>query len=309
MDGTKQLDQESVLRVSEVVIVTGPSGAGRSTAIHALEDFGFEAIDNMPLSLVPRLFSGPPTERPIVIGVDARTRDFSTERLWATIDEVSGDPNTDLTLVYIDCGTETLIRRYSETRRRHPLSENGTLLSGIEKEHALLEGLKERADVLVDTTHFSPHDLRAELARWFSKETRSGLSLSVQSFSYKRGTPRGIDMVVDCRFLRNPHWVPDLRGMTGLDPQVAAYVTDDSHFEAFFDRLVDFVLPLLPAYRDEGKAYFSIGLGCTGGQHRSVFVAEALAKRLAEQEWQVSIRHRELERRHGEDRPNQAGLP
>lgn len=279
--------------------MTGPSGAGRSTAIHALEDFGFEAIDNLPISFLERLFAGDTGTRPIAIGVDARTRDFSAGALWQALDALSANPALSVNLVFMDCATDTLLRRFSETRRRHPLAPQDTPLAGIEQELALLAPLRERADVLVDTTEMSPHDLRAELARWFGQEKGVGLSVSVQSFSYKRGTPRSADMVIDCRFLSNPHWQEGLRPLTGLDTPVVDHVRRDARYALFFDKTLDLVRLLLPAYLSEGKSYFTIAFGCTGGKHRSVAVAQAISKQLAEDGWQVSIRHRELERMHG----------
>ncbi len=283
-------------RPQKVVLVTGPSGAGRATAIHALEDLGFEAIDNLPLTLLPRLLSGPPMGRPLALGMDVRNRDFSVTGLIEVSDIIAREAVFDCSLVYLDCDMEVLLRRYSETRRRHPLAPDENPQAGIEREVELLAALRARADILIDTTRFSPHDLRAELARWFHKTPERGLAVSVQSFSYKRGVPLGLDMVLDCRFLRNPHWREELRAGTGLDHAVAEHVAGDARFAPFIDKVLDLLDLLLPAYRDEGKSYFSLGLGCTGGQHRSVFVAETVAKALARRGWQVSIRHRELDR-------------
>jgi RNase adapter protein RapZ len=280
-----------------ILIITGPSGAGRTTAIRALEDLGFEAIDNLPLSFFPRLFAGPPLDRSVVVGLDVRSREFGVDRLIAVLDEVAELAGRRPMLVYVDCDTDTLIRRYSETRRRHPLSPNETPDAGIGRERALLAPLKERAEVLVETSQMTPHDLRAEMARLFGPDdARGDLAIEVQSFSYTRGTPRGVDMVIDVRFLRNPHWDQGLRPMNGRDPEVARFVTGDPKFGPFYARLVELLRFLLPAYRAEGKSYFGIGLGCTGGKHRSVAVTEALSKTLAEDGWQVSIRHRDLER-------------
>ncbi len=282
----------------DIVLITGPAGAGRSTAIRALEDFGFEAIDNLPLSLMPRLVAGPPVTRPLVVGVDPRNRDFSVSALIDLLAELGKRPGCRPALAYIDCAPGVLIARYSETRRRHPSSPRETPRIGIEREIELLAPLKERADVLIDTTAMTPHDLRAELGRWFAPEDAgSGLAVNLQSFAYPRGLPRGADMVIDCRFLRNPHWEPALRGETGLADAVAEHVRADPNFPGFFDRLSEMLLFLLPAYRAEGKSYFSVALGCTGGRHRSVAIVEALAKTLAQNGWQVSIRHRDLERR------------
>lgn len=280
-----------------LVLVTGPSGGGRSTAVKALEDIGFEAIDNIPLTLLPRLLDGPPIGRPMALGIDVRNRDFSTVALVETIDTLSADIGLDVQLLYLDCSADVLVRRYSETRRRHPLASAETPVQGIEREIDLLVPVRARADILIDTTEMTPHDLRAEIENWFGVKTAQRLAVSVQSFSYKRGIPRGVDMILDCRFLRNPYWQPDLRSKTGKDAAVTAFIEDDPRFAAFFAKVHDLVAMLLPAYADEGKSYLSIAFGCTGGQHRSVAVAEKLANALAASEWQVSKRHRELERR------------
>jgi len=283
--------------LQDVAIVTGPSGAGRSTAINALEDLGFEAIDNLPMPLLERLFAGGAHDRPLAVGIDARTRDFGADTLMATVESLTSIPQLNVSLVYVDCDTDTLLRRFSETRRRHPLAPNETPLVGVERERALLGSLRERADVLVDTTQMTPHELRAEIWRWFGRgDGAADMAVSVQSFSFKRGTPRGADMVLDCRFLRNPHWKPELKAMTGEQPQVAEFVTADPLYQPFYDKSLDMLELLLPAYKAEGKSYFTLALGCTGGQHRSVCVAERLSNGLANAGWQVSIRHRELER-------------
>lgn len=281
----------------DIVIVTGPAGAGRTTAIRALEDFGFEAIDNLPLSLLPRLVAGPPMARPLAVGADPRNRDFEIGALVALLDDIGARPGCRPVLLYIDCAPGVLIARYSETRRRHPSSPHSSPHVGIERETKLLAPLRDRADVLIDTSAMTPHELRAELARWFAPaDSNPGLAVTLQSFAYPRGLPRGADMVIDCRFLRNPHWDRALRGQDGRDAAVAAYVAADPAWNAFYGRLADLLAFLLPAYQAEGKSYFCLGLGCTGGKHRSVAVTEALAKTLAQGGWQVSIQHRDLER-------------
>lgn len=280
-----------------LVLVTGPSGAGRATAIRALEDLGFEPIDNLPLSLVPRLLDGPPLGRPVALGIDVRNREFSVGALSELADMLTRRPDVRAELLFLDCQPAELIRRYGETRRRHPFLTAPTPELAVEAEIELLQPIRARADVLIDTTGLSPHDLKAELARWFGSETTDRLAVSVQSFSYKRGVPHGLDMLFDCRFLRNPYWDPALRDLTGLDPAVAAFVQNDSRYVAFIQKISDLLLFLLPAYVDEGKSHVAIGFGCTGGQHRSVVVAEMMAKALAAHGWQVSKRHRELERR------------
>lgn len=280
-----------------LVLVTGPSGAGRSTAIHALEDLGYEAIDNLPMSLIPRLLDGPPLPRPIALGLDVRNRDFNATALIELVDLLTRDPRVTLELLYLDCAQPELIQRFSQTRRRHPLAPAETPTEGIEREIDLLAPIKARADHLIDTTDMTPHDLKADIGRWFDASPTARLAVSVQSFSYKRGIPRGVDMIFDCRFLSNPHWVAALRDLDGRDPAVVAHIESDPRFALFFFKLRDLIEMLLPAQLDEGKAHLSIGFGCTGGQHRSVAVAEKLARTLAEAGWPVSKRHRELERR------------
>lgn len=279
-----------------LVLVTGPSGAGRSTAIHTLEDIGYEAIDNMPLSLLPRLLQGPALSTPLALGVDTRNREFSTPALLECIEELGLRSDVHFEVLYLDCSDEVLLRRFSETRRRHPMARDEDPLRGIAREKILFEKVRDRAHVLIDSSDLSPHDLRAEITRMFSLEEAQRLAVSIHSFSYKRGLPRSADMVFDCRFLRNPHWEAELRAGTGQDADVARYVADDPRYDDFLRRVIELCQSLLPAYRDEGKAHFSIAFGCTGGRHRSVAVTEATAQALALGGWQVSCRHRELER-------------
>jgi UPF0042 nucleotide-binding protein len=280
-----------------LVFVTGPSGAGRTTAIRVLEDLGYEGIDNIPLSLVPHLIDGAPAGRSIALGLDVRNRDFNATALIELIDRLTRDPRVALQVVYLDCAPAELIRRFSETRRRHPLAPSETPSLGVEREIDLLAPIRARADHLIDTSELNPHDLKAELAQWFEPGPSGRLAVSVQSFSYKRGVPRGMDMIFDCRFLANPHWSPDLRPLDGRDPRVESFVRDDPRFPEFYQKVRDLLLFLLPAQLDEGKAHLAIGFGCTGGQHRSVAIAELVGNALAEAGWPVSKRHRELERR------------
>jgi UPF0042 nucleotide-binding protein len=278
-----------------IVLVTGPSGAGRSLAIDVLEDLGFEAIDNLPLSLVPRLTDGPPLTRPLALGLDTRNRDFSVDALIDLIDHLHRAPRPQAETLYLDCSAEVLVRRYSETRRRHPLAPDDAPIEGIRRELDLLVPVRARAEHLIDTTDLTPHQLRAELEARFGSPGGRPMALSVQSFSYRRGLPRGVDMVFDARFLSNPHWQPDLRDRDGRDPAVAAHVEADPRFAPFFARIEELVLSLLDAYVAEGKSSLTIAFGCTGGRHRSVALAERLAQALADRGWQVSKRHRELE--------------
>lgn len=281
-----------------LMLVTGPSGAGRSTAVNALEDLGYEVIDNLPLSLLPPLLNVMP-DRPLALGLDVRNRDFSVDGLIAVIDNLSERLGDQAQVLYLDAAEDTLLRRYSETRRRHPLAAAGPPQSAIAREKELLGPIRSRADYLIDTTIMSPHELRAEIDALFAPGEGRVLGLTVHSFSYKRGLPRGLDIVLDCRFLRNPHWDASLRRKDGRDAQVAAYVAEDPRFAPFFAKVKDLVDMLLPAHKDEGRAHLSIGFGCTGGKHRSVMMTETLAASLEDAGWRVSKRHRELERQDG----------
>jgi UPF0042 nucleotide-binding protein len=291
-------------KATQVVLVTGPSGAGRATALHLLEDLGFESIDNLPLHLLPRLLEGPGPDRPLALGIDTRNRDFSTAALLDLIDSMGGQAAANLTVLYLDCDRDVLLRRFSETRRRHPLAPAESPDIGIERDLDLMAPIRELADILVDTSDLNVHQLRAEIERWFAAEASRKLAVSVQSFSYKRGVPRGVDMVFDCRFLSNPYWNPSLREMDGRDPAVGRHIDADARLAPFFERVLDLIRLLLPAYEEEGKSHLSIAFGCTGGQHRSVFLAETLAKALAADGQQVSIRHRELKGRKRDEGPN-----
>lgn len=279
-----------------LVVVTGMSGAGRTTAINALEDLGFEALNNFPLSLVDRLVE--PAEavaRRIAIGVETRTRGFSARALTDLVDRLRRRDGSGAVLVFLDCADEALVSRFGQTRRRHPLAPGETVATGIARERDILAEIRGRADIVVDTTALSPHALRAEIESLFAQQIRAGLAVSVQSFSYKRGAPHDADMVLDCRFLRNPYWQEALRELDGRDPPIQAFVREDPAFGPFFEKLCEMLMMLLPAYMGEGRAYFCVALGCTGGRHRSVAVGEMLTARLGAAGWPVSVRHRELE--------------
>ena len=279
-----------------VVLVTGPSGAGRSSAIKVLEDIGFEAIDNMPLRLIPALLEEQSAGKPMALGIDPRTRDFSVDAVLEAMNQLAQQPGFTTELLFLDCATDVLLRRFSETRRRHPLAKGDRPEAGIVSELGILGPIRELADILINTSDLNVHQLRSEVENWFSNEDDHGLSVSVQSFSYKRGLPRSVDMVLDCRFLNNPYWEPNLREINGKDKAVADYIAQDRRLEPFRQKVEDLALWLLPAYLDEGKSHLSIAFGCTGGQHRSVAMAESLAQVLTSEGWQVSLRHRELDR-------------
>ena len=279
-----------------IVFVTGPAGAGRGTALNALEDAGFEVIDNLPLALVLQVAEGRAPGRPLALGIDPRSRDFAPDNFLQVLEDLRARDRNRVDLVFLDCAVQTLLRRFSETRRRHPLSAGAAPSDGIALEILLLEPMRLRADYLIDTSEMSPHDLRAEMTRWFGSDASAQLTVSLQSFSYKRGLPHEADLVFDCRFLRNPHWEPALRPRDGRDPEVAAHVAGDARFAPFLERVMAMLDLVLPANAEEGKTTVNIAIGCTGGRHRSVMLVEKLAPALVDQGWQVSKRHRELTR-------------
>ena len=276
-----------------LILITGPSGAGLTTATNALEDLGYETIDNIPLSVVPKVVDGQ-LKRSLVQEIDTQTRDFS---ILASLDLISGLRQRVLPrpeILFLDCRREILQRRYSETRRRHPLAVDNSPSDAIEQEHILLAPIRDAADFVLDSSDLTPHDLEKHIYNWLATSEAMPLTLSLQSFSYKKGLPRDLDMVMDCRFLKNPHWESALRPLEGLETAISDYVQSDLRYQGFFDRGLSLIQSLLPAYQDEGKSHFAVGLGCTGGRHRSVPVAESLAQALAQWGGPVSIRQWEL---------------
>jgi UPF0042 nucleotide-binding protein len=285
-----------------VVLVSGLSGAGKASILRALEDVGFEAVDNAPLPLVEELVARaePGTARRIAVGVDARTRGFDADAVVAALGRLRGNPALRAELVFAWAEEAVLLRRFTETRRRHPLARAGRIVDGIAAEQVLTAPLREAADMLIDTTDLPLAELRRLIERRYgadaSDEPRSGLAVALVSFAFPAGLPREADMVFDARFLRNPHYVSGLRPRTGLDPEVGAYVEADAFYPAFFGRVVDLLELLLPRFVQEGKKYATVAVGCTGGRHRSVHIVERLAARLTETGWRVSKTHRELVR-------------
>ncbi|HEV7368615.1 RNase adapter RapZ [Arenibaculum sp.] len=280
-----------------VILITGMSGAGLSTALKVLEDLGYEAVDNLPLALLAALVDqGDLLARPLAVGVDSRTRNFTAEALLARHDELSARTELDVRLVLMDCSDEVLQRRFTETRRRHPLATDRPVADGIARERTLLAPVKERADVVLDTSLLSIPEFRQIVTGMFRLGGGPSLHVFVTSFSFRQGLPREADLVFDVRFLNNPHYDPELRPLTGLDPPVAERVSTDPDFPGFFQRLTELLLPLLPRYNQEGKSYLTVAIGCTGGRHRSVFVAAKLAEWLAAQGYPVGLSHRDLDR-------------
>ncbi len=278
-----------------VLLVTGMSGAGKSVALKALEDLGYEAVDNLPLTMLAALVqSGAAQVRPLAIGIDIRTRDFGDTAFIDTVAALKALPAVELRLLFLDADDAVLQRRFSQTRRRHPLAHDRPMADGIRIERHRLGPLRELANAIVDTSDLGEHDLRAALRQPFGPATTPGMTILVISFAYGRGVPREADLVFDVRFLRNPHYVESLRALTGEDAKVGAYVESDPDYKAFFERLTGFLAPLLPRFQSEGKSYLTVAFGCTGGRHRSVHLAERLAAWLAAHGHQAQIRHREL---------------
>ncbi|MGC6329036.1 RNase adapter RapZ [Rhizorhabdus sp. FW153] len=282
-----------------ILFVTGMSGAGKKTALKALEDMGWETVDNLPLSLLDRLIAVSPAEgsiderRPLAIGIDSRTRDFDSNRLVRRVVALKTE-GRDAGILFLDCSGAEIARRYSATRSRHPLAQDRPIEDGIVHERELLAPLRAAADELVDTSEVSTNDLQASLRRSLGDATGAGTTLTVMSFGFSRGVPRDADLLFDMRFLRNPHWDPQLRPKTGLDPDVGAYIVQDPTYAEAKQRIEDLLLLLLPRYEAEGKSYVTIAIGCTGGKHRSVHFAETLASRLREAGFSPTVRHRDL---------------
>lgn len=284
----------------DILLVTGLSGAGKSTVLRTLEDLGWEVVDNLPLLLLDRLLSAPLPEgsgsddQPLAIGIGARTRDFDPERIVQRIKTLRAEHDHDIGTLFLDCSGGELERRYSETRRRHPLALDRPASDGIARERELLAPLRRWANRLIDTTNLTANELAQQVRETFSGERLGAPTLSVMSFGFARGLPRNADLVFDMRFLRNPHWVPELRPGTGLDADVSAYIVADPAYEAAVTQIESLLELLLPRYKAEGKSYVTVAIGCTGGRHRSVHVATRIARRLREGGFSPTVRHRDL---------------
>jgi len=293
-----------------VVLVSGLSGAGKSSIMHALEDLGYEAVDNPPLPMLEELVAraGSGGARRLAVGVDARALGFDAEAVLATLERLRANPALRTELVFAWCDDAVLLRRYTESRRRHPLAPTGRVIDGIIAERMLTAPLREAADLALDTTELTLPELRQRIELSFGSSEQTGerppeLAITLVSFAFPVGLPRDADMVFDARFLRNPHYVPGLRYCTGRQPEVAAYVEADPDFPAFFKHLADLLGLVLPRFVQEGKKYATIAVGCTGGRHRSVHTVERLAALLIQNGWRVSTNHRELARESAQARP------
>jgi RNase adapter protein RapZ len=285
-------------RPNHILLVTGMSGAGKSTALKSLEDMGWETVDNLPILLLNRLLitklpEGASDDRPLAFGIDSRTRGFDAQEIVERIKAMRfrGD---DIATVFFDCGGAELERRYSETRRRHPLALDRPASDGIARERELLSPLRRWAEHVIDTTHSTSNDLRLEMRTRFGEKLSAAPTLTINSFGFARGVPRNADLVFDMRFLRNPHWDDALRPLSGLDRRVADYVAADPAYEDAVCKIEELLILLLPRYEAEGKAYVTIAFGCTGGRHRSVHVSECVGERLRRAGFSPTVSHRDL---------------
>ncbi|MCM2270384.1 MAG: RNase adapter RapZ [Thermoanaerobaculia bacterium] len=285
---------------AKLVLVTGLSGSGKSTVANCLEDLGYFVADNLPLALLEQFLADPQAHSGgrdrIAVVADLRCAGFDAEapRLWQEIDRRRLSPM----LVFLDSSEPALVRRFSESRRPHPLGSEMPIAAAISRERELLAELRDMADRVLDTSEWSTHEMRSLVYREFGRESGHlpEMTVSVVSFGFKHGLPNGADLVFDVRFLNNPYYVDELRGRTGLEEPVIEFLAAQPDFGELLTRLDEMVGFLLPRYRQENRAYLTLAIGCTGGQHRSVAVAERLADRLRARGWEVGVRHRELEK-------------
>lgn len=283
----------------EILVITGMSGAGRSTAAHALEDLGWYVVDNLPPTMLPTLadlsdLPGSAERLKIAAIMDVRGGIFFPDMMAAL--ERLRTAGIPYRLIFLEAGDEELVRRFESTRRPHPLQGDGRILDGISQERDLLRELRGSADIVIDTTGLNVHQLQEKVERLFSGDARPGLRTTILSFGYKYGLPYDADLVVDCRFIPNPHWIPELRPMTGLDPKVSEHVLSRPGSAEFLEHYVALFRVIAEGYRREGKRYVTLAVGCTGGKHRSVAIAEQLSALLRADGTDVITLHRDLGR-------------
>lgn len=282
----------------ELVIITGMSGAGKTVAVQSFEDMGYFCIDNMPPSLIPKFWelikeSGKITK--IALVIDMRSRSFF-EELQGMLIDIENTKFIDTKILFLDASDEELVSRYKETRRAHPLAMDGLITEGIKKERALLAEFKSQSTLVIDTTVLTPRQLREKINEEFRTATGTGFRVEMVSFGFKYGLPIDADIVMDVRFLPNPHYVPELRPLTGLDKPVYEYVMSFEETEAFYQQFSQLLVTIMPGYVKEGKSSLTIAIGCTGGQHRSVALTKRIGDLLAK-EYHVNITHRDKDKR------------
>ena len=282
----------------QILLVTGMSGAGKSTALQVLEDLGWETLDNFPLRLLANLLDTyGESQMPIAIGLDSRTRGFAPQDIIRECEALGARDEVNLTTLFIDSSDGELQRRYNETRRPHPMARERQVAEGIRDERSLLEPLRNWAEVLIDTSEYSTNQLQQVIRERFGEKDVQGMTITVTSFGFARGMPPLADLLFDMRFLDNPHWIGELRDLTGLDKPVADHIRSDPAFDPAFASICNTLLELLPRYAAQDRSYLNIGFGCTGGRHRSVFSAEAAAQVLREAGFSPTVVHRNLESR------------
>lgn len=281
---------------TRIVLITGFSGAGKSTALKQFEDLGWEVADNIPLTLLTPLVMEISKEGGlnIAVGVDTRTAGFSEDKLLSLIDRLKHETNSRVELLFLECDAEVLYLRFTETRRKHPLASDRSVADGVQREQELLGELQQNADINIDTTKLALPDLRHQLISRFSLEDQPALTTTIKSFSFKHGVPREADLMFDMRFLRNPYYDEALRDKTGQDPTVVAYIEQDEAFNPFMKQLYSMMDLLLPRYMAEGKSYLTIAVGCTGGKHRSVCVAEKIHDHIKNSGYFTQLMHRDM---------------